>query len=116
MYDPCIGDCSYIAGEVTAYPYVEEYNNIIHLNDSYMAQLKSLDDSCGYAAYREKYLAFPASGVQPPVPDYDPACDINGLATTAAFKLNPCFNSYELTTQCPIPSGMFASIQYILHC
>lgn len=106
MYDPCIGNCDYIAEEVVAYPYVEENNNMLAINSSYLATLKAIDESCGYAAYRDQYLTFPASGVQPPVPDYGSECEINGKATDAAFKLNPCLNSYEINTQCPIPSGM----------
>ncbi|KUJ08287.1 putative serine-type carboxypeptidase F [Mollisia scopiformis] len=104
MYDPCIGDCSFIAEEVPAYPFVEYNNNMIGLNASYLAQLKAADETCGYAAYRDQYLVFPAAGVQPPVPDYSSECDINNLATNAAFKLNPCFNSYEIVTQCPMPA------------
>ena len=105
MYDPCIGSWGYIQEEVVAYPFVEENNNMIGLNASYLAQLKSLDESCGYADFREKYLTFPPSGVQPVSPDYPESCDINGLATNAAFPINPCFNSYEIVTQCPMPSG-----------
>jgi carboxypeptidase D len=105
MYDPCIGSWQYIQEEVTAYPFVEANNNMIGLNASYLAQLKALDESCGYADFREKYLTFPASGVQPVTPDnFFGKCDINGLATNAAFPINPCFNSYEIVTQCPMPS------------
>lgn len=104
MYDPCIGSCTYIQEEVTAYPFVEQNNNMIGLNASYLAQLKALDESCGYAAYRDQYLTYPASGIQPPTPDFSDECDINTAATNAAFNINPCFNSYEIVTQCPIPS------------
>lgn len=112
MYDPCIGSSTYIQEEVTAYPFVEVNNRMIGLNASYMAQLKALDESCGYADYREKYLTFPASGVQPVTPRR--FCDINGLATNAAFPINPCFNSYEIVTQCPMPSGWLAHRYYSL--
>ena len=107
MYDPCIGSYSYVAEEVTAYPFVEANNNMIGINASYLATLKELDESCGFADFREKYYKFPAAGIQPPAPDipYEGTCDINTWATNAAEKLNPCFNSYELVTQCPIPSG-----------
>lgn len=110
MYDPCIGSYQYIQEEVVAYPYVETWNNIIGLNASYMAQLKALDETCGYADYREKYLTYPPPEYQPVAPDTSNECDINGLASYAAFNINPCFNSYEINTQCPIPSG---KINYI---
>jgi carboxypeptidase D len=109
VYDPTIGATTYTHEEAPAYPYVEYYNNIIGLNASFMATLKGLDESCGYAAYREKYYTFPAAGIQPPPPSVSDECDINGLASNAAFNINPCFNSYEINTQCPIPSGKIAS-------
>ncbi|KAG4420523.1 hypothetical protein IFR04_006343 [Cadophora malorum] len=104
IYDPTIGPYVFLQEEAVAYPYIEKWNNIIGLNESYMAELKALDESCGYAEYREKYLTYPAAGVQPVAPDVTNECDINGLASMAAFKINPCFNSYEINTQCPIPS------------
>jgi carboxypeptidase D len=105
MYDPCIGSYEYVAEEATLYAFVEANNNMIRLNASFMAQLKALDESCGYAEFRKKYYTFPASGIQPSAPQIFDECDINTAATSAAFKINPCFNSYELGTQCPMPSG-----------
>ena len=110
IYDPTIGPYGFLQEEAVAYPYIEKWNNIIGLNESYMAELKALDESCGYAEYREKYLTYPAAGVQPVAPDVTNECDINGLASMAAFKINPCFNSYEINTQCPIPSGTFSDM------
>jgi carboxypeptidase D len=104
VYDPTIGATTYTQEEAPAYPFVEYNNNMIGLNSSFMDTLKGLDESCGYAAYREKYYTFPAAGIQPPPPGISDACDINGLASNAAFNINPCFNSYEINTQCPIPS------------
>lgn len=101
MYDPVIGSFNYIQEQLVAYPYVEENSNMIHLNKSYMALLKASDEECGYAAYREKYLVYPAAGVQPPIPEsIDDKCYINDLASYAAFGSNPCFNGYEINTQC----------------
>ncbi|KAN0089186.1 alpha/beta-hydrolase [Hyaloscypha variabilis] len=106
MYDPCIGSYSYVAEEVTAYPFVEANNNMIGINASLLSELKELDESCGFAEFREKYYKFPAAGVQPIAPNIDSGstCDINTAATNAALRINPCFNSYELVTQCPMPS------------
>jgi carboxypeptidase D len=107
MYDPCIGAFDYVAGEATAYPFLEANNNMIGLNASYLASLKELDKTCGFADFREKYYTFPASGVQPIAPNIPNGapCDIITSSTNAALKINPCFNSYELVTQCPMPSG-----------
>lgn len=105
MYDPTIGTYRTIQEEVVAYPYIEYYNNMIGLNSTFMAKLKALDKSCGFADFRAKYLTYPASGIQPAMPRVPSGCGINGLASDAAFNVNPCFNSYEINTQCPIPSG-----------
>ena len=83
---------------------------MIGLNASYLAQLQALDESCGYAAYRDKYMTFPASGLQPSGLSNSENCDINDAATNAAFPINPCFNSYEIVTQCPMPSGEYSHI------
>jgi carboxypeptidase D len=101
MYDPVIGSYNYIQEQLVAYPYVEENANMIHLNKSYMAQLKSYDEECGFKDYREKYLVYPPAGIQPPIPEeWDDKCNINDNAGSAAFGPNPCFNSYEINTQC----------------
>lgn len=109
MYDPVIGSYDYIQEQLVAWPYIEENSNMIGLNKSYMAQLQAADVSCGYSAYRDKYLVFPASGVQPVTPDnLADNCRINDLASNAAFGPNPCFNSYEINTQCKLTSLSFS--------
>lgn len=65
--DPCIGDFNAIQEEYVTVPFLEKNNNILNLNDSFMEQMQSLQQSCGYADYIDKYLTFPASGVQPPI-------------------------------------------------
>jgi carboxypeptidase D len=88
------------------------------LNESYIAQLEALDKECGYADYREKYLAFPPAGVQPPSffnYSSDGDCDTWGLSYSAAYAPNPCFNVYEIGTQCPLlsdPLGYPTDLQY----
>jgi carboxypeptidase D len=119
VYDPCIGSYVYTQEEAVTVPFIVQNNNMIGLNASYIAQLEELDKTCGYAEYREKYLTFPASGVQPPKYfdyDADAACDVADTATNAAFGPNPCFNSYEINTQCPMPSdplGFPTDIEYV---
>lgn len=95
--------------EVPAYPFVQQNNNVFGLNETFLAQMEELDKSCGYAEYREKYLTFPPSGLQPPTSfNYsdpaDIACDVFDLIINAGYATNPCSNVYEVTTQCPIPA------------
>jgi carboxypeptidase D len=103
VYDPCIGQFDYVQEEVPAVPFVVANNNLFNFNESFIAQLESLHKSCGYADYIEKYLTFPASGVQPPIffnysDPTDENCDVFDLINFAAFDPNPCFDIYEITT------------------
>lgn len=88
-------------------PFVLRNNNILTLNDSFVAQLEAQHETCGYADYLDKYLTFPASGVQPTKyfnDSTDGDCDLWGAALTAAFNPNPCFNVYQIAGLCPLMS------------
>lgn len=103
--DPCIGQFDYVQEEVPTVPYVVENNNFFNFNASFIAQLQELHESCGYAEYIEKYLTFPPPGPQPPVYfNYtsEANCDVFDLVNFAAFDPNPCFDIYEINTQCPL--------------
>jgi hypothetical protein len=87
---------------------VEANNAIIGLNESFIAQIAALDESCGFAEYREKYMKFPAVGIQPDgYFDYntESACDVWDDVFYAALAVNPCFNIYHIVDTCPIPPG-----------
>ena len=99
-YDPCIGDFVYTQEEAVAVPYVQAYNNVLGLNESFVETLVGLDQSCGYAALREKYLTFPPPGNQPPAYfNYtsEANCDVFDMIDNAALGVNPCFDIYEVT-------------------
>jgi carboxypeptidase D len=72
-----------------------------------MAQMSALHKTCGYAAYLDEYLVYPASGIQPPlyfnssVPS-NVTCDLFDLFDHAAFAINPCFDVYAINEQCPL--------------
>ena len=83
-------------------PFVQQNNNVFNLNATFMAQLEELDKSCGYAEYRDKYMTFPPSGLQPPTffnysSETDLACDVFDMVITASYATNPCANVYEIT-------------------
>lgn len=78
-------------------PFAVANNNFFNFNDSFIAQLEELHESCGYAAYIEKYLVFPPSGPQPP--EYfnytsEANCDVFDLIDFAAMDPNPCFGKH----------------------
>lgn len=90
-------------------PFVQQWNNVLNLNDSFVAELENLHETCGYAKYLEQYLTFPASGVQPPLffnYTQEGDCDVFDLIDAAALEVNPCFDIYEITATCPLLSDV----------
>ncbi|KAG9597901.1 serine carboxypeptidase, partial [Aureobasidium melanogenum] len=105
VYDPVTGNFDYIQEEVVVVPFAAQNQNILNLNASFLAKMETLHQSCGYADYIDKYLTFPASGVQPPALfnfTSDASCDLFDLINEAALVVNPCFDIYEITQMCPL--------------
>ena len=101
IYDPSIGS-GYAQEQATAVPFVQANQNVLNLNSSFVAAMAARDEACGYAAYREKYYAFPAAGVQPAFTINRTTCDVFNNINTAALDVNPCFDIYEVNQQCPL--------------
>ncbi|RMZ86083.1 hypothetical protein DV737_g54, partial [Chaetothyriales sp. CBS 132003] len=109
VYDPCIGEFVSIQEEYVAVPYAVEYNNILNLDASFLAELENLHETCGFAKYLDEYLVFPASGVQPPLYfnfTTEGDCDVFDLINDALLGVNPCFNIYDIVGQCPFLSDV----------
>ncbi|CAJ2505982.1 Uu.00g001120.m01.CDS01 [Anthostomella pinea] len=107
--DPIIGDET-SQQEVTILPFVEYWNNLLFLNDTFMEQMRVRQAQCNFDTYLEKYLTFPPpAGVLPVLPDpYDSsvyACDQFDNFYNAILEVNPCFNIYHITETCPHPFG-----------
>lgn len=102
MYDPVIGAFTTIQEQLTTYDLVEANTNLFNFNKTQMATLKKIHQDCGYEEYLEKYLTFPAAGVQPPMKDVNASCDVFDLAVDYVLAINPCFNIYEITATCPV--------------
>lgn len=87
------------------YPFIEENNNFLGFNDSFVSMLADRDKSCGYAKYRSQFMTFPPNSTQPPLflnTTADPDCDLWNLVYDTAYSVNPCFNVYLPTMQCPL--------------
>jgi carboxypeptidase D len=109
--DPIIGDGT-IQQQVVIYPYIEYWNNLMNINQSYLDALRWTHEYCNYSSYLDEYFTFPPpSGAFPVLPDpyadTDPnsnyTCDIFDYAYYAALLANPCFNIYHITDMCPHP-------------
>lgn len=106
VYDPCIGSFDY-TNAIYVYPFIEQNNNILGFNKTFVADLAARDKACGYAQYREDFLQFPPNGTQPPLyfnATADPECDLWDDVYINAYAVNPCFNVYEPNLQCPLLS------------
>ncbi|CZR55517.1 related to pheromone processing carboxypeptidase (Sxa2) [Phialocephala subalpina] len=104
-YDPTVGSFDYVQEMAVAAPFIHANNAILNLNSSFLAELDVIDQACGYADFRNKYLSFPPSGHQPTkYLDYaaDIECDTFDFAVTAALAFNPCFNPYHVPDTCPM--------------
>ena len=94
----CLSSNVLIAPAIAA---VNKYNNILNLNETYLAFLNEKADSCGYTSFMEDNLVFPPNGPIPPAPSYDNGCDVFDDFTVAAAYVNPCYNVYHITDFCP---------------
>jgi carboxypeptidase D len=105
--DPIIGDET-IQQQVVLLPYVEYWQNLLYLNDSFMETITQHNKDCGYTDYYNEYFTFPAT--QKPIPVLpDPyssenyTCDQFDNFYSAILLVNPCFNIYHITDTCPHP-------------
>ena len=74
------------------------------INASYLAELNSLADSCGYTSFIDEYLVYPPKGPlpTPPSADYGSSCDLWDAVINAATAINPCFDVYQVSATCPV--------------
>ncbi|KAF2646446.1 serine carboxypeptidase-like protein [Massarina eburnea CBS 473.64] len=107
--DPIIGDETN-QQQVTILPYVEYWNNLLYLNDTFLDQMRVRQAECNYDTYLETYFKFPpTAGPQPVLPDpysssdNNHACDQFDNFYGALLEVNPCFNIYHITETCPHP-------------
>ncbi|KAI9657734.1 MAG: hypothetical protein M1821_002910 [Bathelium mastoideum] len=95
-----------IQEEIPAVPFVDYWGPLINLNASYLSDLHSRADSCGYTDYLAKYLVFPPAGQQPQFQDLPGSesgtCDLWDDIYYAATDVNPCFDIYQVATTCPL--------------
>lgn len=119
VYDPSIGQGSYQQEAAVIVPYVFNYANFFNFNETFMAQLADAHYSCGYAEYLAKYLRFPPGPPQPAIAadaTNSSTCNLWQSVYHEAYRVNPCFNVYEINLQCPIlsdPLGFPSDLVYL---
>ncbi|KAJ7643630.1 carboxypeptidase [Roridomyces roridus] len=104
--DPVIGSTDALQ-EAPAVSFLNYYNNVLNLNDSFVAAINERAEACGYNAFMELALTFPPTGKFPPPTSLatgnvtDDDCDVLDDMFLAALYVNPCFNIYHMTDYCP---------------
>jgi carboxypeptidase D len=104
LYDPVIGD-DIVQDSLTTVPYIDYHHNLFTFNNSFSQHIHELHQSCGFAAYQDKYLTYPPPGPQPSdlhTTVSDECQGLWGLVTDNVLSINPCFDVYEVTTTCPL--------------
>ncbi|EXJ80079.1 carboxypeptidase [Capronia epimyces CBS 606.96] len=101
--DPSIGSDAVLiqAPAVTA---LNNYQNIFALNQSFLHDINSRAERCGYFQFMEEALTFPPTGKFTAPNDTAPGCDVWDDIIAAAVYVNPCLNLYHLTDFCPFLS------------
>lgn len=112
MYDPCIGECTSVQGEIPSVPLVLNNQNLFNFNASFISQITDLYNTCGYKNWTDTYLTFPPPAHQPPfhTEDITDECDLFDLIFNTAFTV--CWKaSFSLPHAdyhpSPTPASMF---------
>ena len=82
-------------------PYVNYWDNVFALNESFMTAAQERADSCGYTDYINTYLTYPPPGPFPQPKNSSEGCDLLDDVFSAALEVNPCFNIYHILDTCP---------------
>ncbi|KAF3765334.1 alpha/beta-hydrolase [Cryphonectria parasitica EP155] len=104
--DPSIGSSS-VLGEAPAVPFVNKWNGLLNLNDSFVEAINERAEACGYNAFMDLALTFPPAGKFPTPTSLGTGnfsgyeCDVLDDIYLAALYVNPCFNFYHITDFCP---------------
>jgi len=102
--DPSIG-YDVIQEEMPAVNFVNKYQGVFSLNETFMAHIQSVADSCGYTNYSETFVTFPPKGLLP-VPGNNiegtRSCQLWEQIFDAALLVNPAFNIYRIFDTWPI--------------
>jgi carboxypeptidase D len=102
IYDPALS-FDVVQEQIPAVPFVEYWGPLLNLNATFMSNIQERAAKCNYTSYMEKYMVFPPKGPLPTPPDESvDGCDIWDDIFTAATWANPCFDTYQIATTCPL--------------
>ncbi|PWY93892.1 alpha/beta-hydrolase [Aspergillus sclerotioniger CBS 115572] len=99
--DPYINDLT-VLQDVPALATVNQHRSLFPFNDTFMAEITTQSQDCGYTSLLNDALTFPPNSTFPRVP-YNSSCAVYSAIINASTALNPCFNRYHITESCPFP-------------
>jgi carboxypeptidase D len=91
IYDGCIGAYDSVQQQLPTVPFVKANNEHFKFEDEIIEDMETMHESCGHKAHLQKYLTFPAAGVQPKV-RITPSCNVFNRVQFEVRNTNQCFN------------------------
>lgn len=94
IYDPSV-NYDVVTEDIPAVPFVEYHQHLFNFNDTFMEDLRSRADSCGYTEFMDMALSFPPNGTFPSPPNVNgdqPGCNLWEDIYTEAMWTNPCWD------------------------
>lgn len=104
IYDPSINTGA-VTNEVPAFRFLQNWLGAFSLNDTYVAELEKMADTCGYNKFLDDNLVYPPKGLLPSPPGVDgtpDGCEVYHGIFNAALLINPCWDVYQIFTTCPL--------------
>ncbi|EJD41864.1 alpha/beta-hydrolase [Auricularia subglabra TFB-10046 SS5] len=94
--------------DIPSLRFVQANQNLFPFNKTFMAQLQSASDACGYTDYLDQFVTFPPKGPLPlPVGTNGttsaiPSCRLHSMVQRAVNILNPAFDVYRVSDTFPV--------------
>ncbi len=104
LYDPSLNQDA-ITEQIPTVAFVDYWGGLFPFNDTIKAQIKDMDEKCGYTKYLNEHLTFPPKGKFPDPPATTDECDIFDFVYNTIFDINPCFDIYQVRNNLPHPLG-----------
>ncbi|KAK5108688.1 hypothetical protein LTR62_008093 [Meristemomyces frigidus] len=118
FYDPSTS-YSVVQDDIPAVPFVDYWSGLFSFNETFMDDIHTRADACGYTNFMDLAMTFPPNGTLPTPPNVDyseQGCSIWNDIYNAALLVNPCWDVYQVATTCPIlwdVLGFPGSIPYL---
>lgn len=112
--DPIIADGT--MQQHTVIPgYVDYWENLMYLNQSFVDSIHELSDYCNYTQFMDTYFQFPPPQEKFPVlpdpyNDDNYTCAMFDIVYAAELLVNPCFNIYHISETCPHPWSVLGAV------